>query len=131
MDSPAGTEAMFKDILRGDFYPFEEYECEEGEENPWNAVSEDAKSFIKTLLTPDPTARPYFEGALEHIWMHSEDVSSEHLGASHVALKKFNARKRFKGAISKVRGVIRISKISSFTGKIKAAAEAEAAGANI
>ena len=127
MDTPAGTEAMFKDILRGDFYPFEEYECEEGEENPWEAVSDDAKSFIKTLLPPDPSERPDFEGALQHKWMHSDDVSSEHLSASHVALKKFNARKRLKGAISKVRGVIRISKISSFTGKIKAAAIAETA----
>ena len=123
MDTKAGTEAMFKDILRGDFYPFEEYDCEEGEENPWLSVSEIAKDFIRTLLTPDPSKRPNFQGALDHAWMHPEaEISKEHLGASSAALKKFKARKKFKGAISKVRGAIRISKIASFAGKIKAGA---------
>jgi len=126
MDTPQGTEQMFKDILRGDFYPFEEYECDPGEENPWNSVSEIAKNFIRTLLTPDPAKRPDFTGALEHAWMHPEaDISKEHLGDSHSALKKFNAKKKFKGAINKVRGAIRISKIMSFAGKIKAGAIAE------
>ena len=126
MDTPQGTEQMFKDILRGDFYPFEEYECDPGEENPWNSVSEIAKNFIRTLLTPDPAKRPDFTGALEHAWMHPEaDISKEHLGDSHSALKKFNAKKKFKGAINKVRGAVRISKIMSFAGKIKAGAIAE------
>ena len=127
MDTPQGTEQMFKDILRGDFYPFEEYECEPGEENPWDSVSEIAKDFIRTLLTPDPDKRPDFQGALDHAWMHPEaEISKEHLGNSHAALKKFNAKKKFKGAISKVRGAIRISKLASFAGRVKAGAAAAA-----
>ena len=87
------------------------------------------------MLTPDPAQRPTFEEALAHPWMHPEnsEASKEHLGNSHNALKKFNAKKKFKGAINKVRGALRISKIASFAGKIKAGAiaeqEAEAAAA--
>jgi serine/threonine protein kinase len=133
MDTPQGTEQMFKDILAGEFYPFEEYECEEGEENPWNAVSEQGKTFIRLLLTPDPGRRPTFSQVLDHDWMHPErsDASGEHLANSHNALKKFNARKKFKGAISKVRGALRISKIASFAGRVKAAAVEDAAGGGV
>ena len=119
---------MFRDILRGNYYPFDEFDpSPEVPKNPWDFVSDEAKDFVKTLLTVDPSERPDFNGVLQHPWMQSDKVSYDHLGASQVALKKFNARNRLKGAINKVRGAIRIAKLSSFIGDLKSAAQADGA----
>lgn len=66
-------------------------------------------------------SRPTFEEALKHKWLCPVNslASKAHLESSHSALKKFNARKKFKGAINKVRGALRISKIASFAGRVK------------
>ena len=109
-----GTEAMFKDILLGKFFPFEEYECDPGETNPWDEVSEEAKDFIKTLLTPSRESRPDFGAVLQHKWLTGLVADTE-IAASKSALSKFNARKKLKNAVKRI---MNVNKIRSITAKI-------------
>lgn len=75
----------------------------------WNEVSEEAKDFVKMLLTYEPPKRPTAEEALKHPWIvHYRNVSSEQLKKRESVneramdvlynLERFNAQSKLKQA---------------------------------
>jgi serine/threonine protein kinase len=95
--------------------------CYYGFPSPWwDHVSSGAKDLIVRLLQPDPRKRFTVEQALAHPWISQrEKLQTMHLEASMAALKKFNAKRRFKMAIratmalGKMQGLVAASAASS------------------
>ncbi|KAF7377992.1 Protein kinase domain-containing protein [Mycena sanguinolenta] len=74
----------------------------------WKNVSEEAKSFIKRLLSLDPAERPTAEAALNDPWLTTHEASTEHDLA--VGLREnFDAKARWKTAIAGVRVLGRLN----------------------
>jgi len=72
----------------------------------WDDVSQSAKDLITNLLELNPTKRFTAEQALSHPWIAARDRNSEaHLGTTISELKKFNAKRKFKGAILAVKAL--------------------------
>lgn len=96
---------MFDLILDGSFSYPEPY---------WNSISEEAKDLINNLLVGDPALRYTTQQALKHPWIQGTEVPTAHLPTTIEELRKFNARRKWKGAImatmfsvSKVRKMIK------------------------
>jgi serine/threonine protein kinase len=94
---------LFRKIRRGEYEFHEEY---------WGTVSEEAKSLISSLLTVDPTKRLNAEQAMANSWIHGDDASLEKkdLGVNLQEFKKFNAKRKFKAAVSTI---IAVNKLNS------------------
>lgn len=103
--------------------------CYYGFPSPWwDHVSTGAKDLIVRLLQPDPRKRLTVEQALEHPWISQrEKLQTLHLEASMAALKKFNAKRRFKKAI---RATIALGKMQGLAAKAAAASAAASASAS-
>jgi calcium/calmodulin-dependent protein kinase I len=86
---------LFQKIVKGDYEFHEEY---------WDAVSDDAKDFIRCLLNVHPKKRLTATQALEHKWMTVSDcvLVEQDLAVSLIGLKKFNAKRKFKAAVKTV-----------------------------
>ncbi|KAJ7244383.1 kinase-like domain-containing protein [Mycena haematopus] len=94
----------------------------------WKNVSEEAKSFIKRLLSLDPTERPTAEAALNDPWLTTHEPSTEYDLA--VGLREnFDAKARWKTAINGVRVLGRLN--SGLARKASAAANANSGWAGI
>jgi serine/threonine protein kinase len=66
----------------------------------WDTVSDSAKDLLKQMLTQDPAKRPEISTLLKHPWIVNGGSSDRQLGTGvKDALKQFQARKKFKGAI--------------------------------
>ncbi|XP_038060427.1 calcium/calmodulin-dependent protein kinase type II delta chain-like isoform X4 [Patiria miniata] len=67
----------------------------------WDTVTTEAKQLIDSMLTVNPTKRITANEALKHAWIsNSEHVASGmHRQETVDCLKKFNARRKLKGAI--------------------------------
>lgn len=61
-------------------------------------VSDNAKTFIKLLLTMDPKQRPSASQALQHPWVATVQ-SDLHLAGSIEGIKQFNAERKLRGAM--------------------------------
>ncbi|RIB28636.1 kinase-like domain-containing protein [Gigaspora rosea] len=72
------------------------------EDRFWRNVSEDAKDFIRSLLTLDPEQRPSAKEALTHKWMSGENAMDVDL------LENFDARKAFRKAVGAIQAASRI-----------------------
>eukprot|EP00003_Mantamonas_plastica_P011797 TRINITY_DN216_c0_g4_i1.p1 TRINITY_DN216_c0_g4~~TRINITY_DN216_c0_g4_i1.p1 ORF type:complete len:168 (+),score=73.68 TRINITY_DN216_c0_g4_i1:139-642(+) len=97
------TADLFEQIMSGDFdYP----------DPYWTDISDDAKDLINKLLVVDPADRITAEEALEHKWITGAN-SDKHLDATLEAMKKFNARRRFKLAIH---GVMAMNRFQNLLG---------------
>ncbi|CAB1102722.1 unnamed protein product [Ectocarpus sp. CCAP 1310/34] len=70
----------------------------------WSTVSDEAKDLIKKMLTLDKDKRITAEQALEHPWVVGDaaELEKHDLGANMGKLRLFNARRKFKSAISSV-----------------------------
>ncbi|CAM9885186.1 unnamed protein product [Ectocarpus sp. 6 AP-2014] len=70
----------------------------------WSTVSDEAKDLIKKMLTLDKDKRITAEQALEHPWVVGDaaELEKRDLGANMDKLRLFNARRKFKSAISSV-----------------------------
>mmetsp|Transcript_16538 Transcript_16538/g.24540 ORF Transcript_16538/g.24540 Transcript_16538/m.24540 type:complete len:362 (+) Transcript_16538:143-1228(+) len=86
---------LFRKIRRGQYEFHEEY---------WGGVSADAKDLISKLLTVDPSKRFSAEEALGCKWMQmgGDELAAVDLGVNLAEFKKFNARRKFKGAVQAV-----------------------------
>ncbi|KAJ7653092.1 CAMK/CAMK1 protein kinase [Mycena polygramma] len=74
----------------------------------WKNVSDEAKAFIKRLLSLDPAERPTAEAALNDPWLTTHEPSTEHDLA--VGLREnFDAKARWKTAIAGVRVLGRLN----------------------
>jgi calcium/calmodulin-dependent protein kinase (CaM kinase) II/calcium/calmodulin-dependent protein kinase I len=86
---------LFRKIRKGQYEFHEEY---------WGAVSKDAKNLIASLLTVDPAKRLSAKEALSHKWMLADGkkLAAQDLGKNLDEFKKYNARRKFKGAVKAV-----------------------------
>jgi calcium/calmodulin-dependent protein kinase I len=96
-----GMEKMFEYIKEGDFFPFDEYVPNEGEQNPWDVCSSDAKDFIKKALTPDQDKRPGMKDLLLHPWLVNDDTrnaaaKTHNISATRANLRKLAVKERFR-----------------------------------
>ncbi|XP_033097096.1 calcium/calmodulin-dependent protein kinase type II subunit delta-like isoform X4 [Anneissia japonica] len=67
----------------------------------WDTVTHEAKDLINRMLTIDPNRRITASEALKHAWIANRErvASSVHRQQTVDSLKKFNARRKLKGAI--------------------------------
>ena len=86
---------LFRKIRKGQYEFHDEY---------WGGVSKDAKNLISSLLTVDPAKRLSAKEALEHKWMLADGkkLAAQDLGTNLAEFKKYNARRKFKGAVNAV-----------------------------
>jgi len=78
----------------------------------WDNVSDSAKDLISNLLVLDPTKRFTAAQALAHPWIAASDRNSEaHLGTTISELKKFNAKRKLKGAFLAVKAMNKMKRL--------------------
>jgi serine/threonine protein kinase len=86
---------LFRKIRKGQYEFHEEY---------WGQVSDDAKDLIRNLLVVDPDKRFTSDDALANKWIGADanTLAALDLGTNLAELKKFNAKRKFKAAVSTV-----------------------------
>ena len=86
---------LFRKIRKGQYEFHQEY---------WGQVSEDAKDLIRSLLTVNPDERANSNDALKNKWIGADAslLSGLDLGTNLAQFKKFNAKRKFKAAVSTV-----------------------------
>jgi len=86
---------LFRKIRKGQYEFHEEY---------WGQVSEDAKDLIRNLLDVNPDTRYDSSKALKNKWIGADakKLAGLDLGANLAQFKKFNAKRKFKAAVSTV-----------------------------
>ena len=109
--------SLFKNIKSGEFEYTEPY---------WDDASEEVKDLINSMLVVDPTKRITADGAMKHQWL-SDDFPHKtvHMASSVDNLKKYNARRRLKGAVRALMAARRLD----FTKTPKSVAAPENEGA--
>ncbi|XP_018650658.1 MAGUK homolog [Schistosoma mansoni] len=66
----------------------------------WNMISTEARDLVSRLLEVDPTQRLTIEEALRHPWISQKARASKtHLHETVEEMRRFNARRKLKGAI--------------------------------
>ncbi|XP_077970685.1 peripheral plasma membrane protein CASK-like isoform X2 [Styela clava] len=85
-------ERLYDSIKKGKFHM-----------NPkqWDAISEPCKDLVRRMLTLNPNERITVFECLNHPWIRERDryAPRKHLADSIEQLKKFNARRKLKGAV--------------------------------
>jgi calcium/calmodulin-dependent protein kinase I len=86
---------LFRKIRKGQYEFHEEY---------WGQVSNDAKALISKLLTVDPSKRDSAKDSLSNKWISADAsaLAAQDLGTNLEQFKKFNAKRKFKAAVSTV-----------------------------
>jgi serine/threonine protein kinase len=86
---------LFRKIRKGDYEFHPEY---------WSSVSEEARELISHLLTVKPSSRLSAKNALKNKWITQDaaDLEEKSLEVNLQELKKFNAKRKFKAAVSAV-----------------------------
>ncbi len=97
-------EHLFDMIVKGRYYM---------KPRQWDHISEPAKDLIRRMLRVDPRERITVEQALSHPWLIDRDrvTPKVHLQESVEELKRFNARRKLKGAVL---AAVASSKFTSF-----------------
>jgi len=96
----------------------------------WDEVSEDAKDLISKLLVADPKKRLTAQQALAHTWCSRDNHSRDHLTSCQKELKKYNARRRFRGAVRVVQMSNLLKKLAATaTATLTAATDSSSSGA--
>ncbi|TPP66703.1 Peripheral plasma membrane protein CASK [Fasciola gigantica] len=66
----------------------------------WNMISTEARDLVMRLLEPDPERRLTVDEALHHPWISQKARASKtHLHETVEEMRRFNARRKLKGAI--------------------------------
>jgi len=86
---------LFRRIQKGEYEFHPQY---------WSTVSPGAKKLITRMLTVDPDKRITAEEALNDNWILGEDdlLAGMDLSVNLSEFKKFNARRKFKGAVNAI-----------------------------
>eukprot|EP01102_Stenamoeba_stenopodia_P017599 TRINITY_DN6335_c0_g1_i2.p1 TRINITY_DN6335_c0_g1~~TRINITY_DN6335_c0_g1_i2.p1 ORF type:complete len:519 (-),score=135.08 TRINITY_DN6335_c0_g1_i2:10-1566(-) len=78
----------------------------------WDHITDSAKDLVTRLLIVDPSERISAEEALVHPWIQSGIAEEcEDLASMMAELRKFNARRKFRGAVGAVKLVNRMAAI--------------------
>ncbi|RLN55717.1 hypothetical protein BBJ28_00012413 [Nothophytophthora sp. Chile5] len=104
--------ALFKKIKKGKFQFDSPY---------WDHVSDDAKDLISQMLVVDPEkrysvavvvadCRATVDQLLAHRWVTGTEVATVQLTSALEELRRFNARRKFKAAVSTVSTTVGLSK---------------------
>ncbi|KAF0682891.1 Aste57867_25026 [Aphanomyces stellatus] len=80
---------LFQQVKKGEFSFHSPY---------WDDITEDAKAFIRAMLTLDAAHRPTATMLLDHKWITGREVGSVQLETALNKLRQFNAHRRFKAA---------------------------------
>lgn len=99
----------------------------------WDTVNKEAKELIDKMLAVDPKKRITAQEALRHVWISDRQriASTYHRQETIDGLKRFNARRKLKGAILTTVFARRISGTSGSGGGLFAAAKEKVAGDKI
>ncbi|CRL07232.1 CLUMA_CG020213, isoform A [Clunio marinus] len=69
----------------------------------WKSISSTAKDLVLKMLSPNPHHRPSVSEILDHPWMRDrEKLQRQHLNDTVEELKRFNARRKLKGAVQAI-----------------------------
>lgn len=95
---------LFRKIRRGEYEFHEEY---------WGTVSAEAKELISSLLTVKASNRLDAEQALQNSWIRGDDASlaKKGLDKNLKEFKKFNAKRKFKAAVSTIMAVNKLNSL--------------------
>ena len=68
---------------------------------PWSKISDSAKELLRAMLASNPEDRITVEEALDHRWIRERDIYAPkmHLQETVDELRKFNSRRKLKGAV--------------------------------
>lgn len=82
----------------------------------WKAISSNAKDLVLKMLAPNPHNRLTIEEVLDHPWMKDRDkIPKAHLADTVEELKRFNARRKLKGAVQSVAGGVMLDPLCTDT----------------
>ena len=97
---------LFRKIKRGDYEFHEEY---------WGTVSKEARNLIKSLLTVDPELRLSAQQSLENPWIcgDGKTLAKRGLDKNLESLRAFNAKRKFKAAVSTVVAVNKLNSLGN------------------
>lgn len=97
---------LFKKIKSGKYEFHAEY---------WSQISTDAKDLVSSLLTVDSSKRATAADCLKHSWCiaDSKRLSSVDLGSNLAELKRFQARRKLKGAIHTVMAMNKLKSLGA------------------
>ena len=99
-DEDGSTAAIFKQIKAGAY---------EFQAPYWDPVSQQARAVVSGLMTVDVKERMTAEGVFASPWISSDEhASSVHLPHFTANLKKYNAKRKFKGGVDAVIAELRL-----------------------
>lgn len=82
----------------------------------WKSISSNAKDLVLKMLAPNPHNRLTIEEVLDHPWMKDRDkIPKAHLADTVEELKRFNARRKLKGAVQSVAGGVLLDPLCTDT----------------
>jgi calcium/calmodulin-dependent protein kinase I len=95
---------LFKKIKSGKFEFHPQY---------WEGTSDEAKFLISKMLTVDPKKRPSAKQLLSYPWLCASDeaLSGKDLTGTLKELKRFNARRQFRGAVDAILAAQRLTNV--------------------
>jgi serine/threonine protein kinase len=97
----------------------------------WDDVSDSARDLVRRLLDPDERQRATARECILHPWiMQTEMLGKQHRAAAHDHLKKFNARRKLRGAFMAVKWVALTSGKRQSMADLGATGSAALAGAD-
>ena len=100
-DENNNNAVIFKQIKAGAFTFADPY---------WTDISQDAKDLVTACLTVDPAKRINCEGVFKSTWMASDTVASSlHIAHFSDNMRKYNLRRKFKGAVLGIMAGRRVS----------------------
>ncbi|CAI5707301.1 unnamed protein product [Peronospora effusa] len=82
----------------------------------WDDVSVEAKDLISKMLILAPTERWTARQLLDHPWIAADAVKDVQLTTALQELRKFNARRKFRAAVSTVKATISLTKALTLGG---------------
>merc|ERR1711935_1025343 len=100
---------LFRKIKKGQYEFHDEY---------WGTVSKEARNLISSLIVVDMAKRLDAEQALDNLWIRgdADSLAKKGLDKNLESLRKFNAKRKFKAAVSTV---VAVNKLNSLGAALK------------
>jgi calcium/calmodulin-dependent protein kinase I len=97
---------LFRKIRKGEYEFHEEY---------WGTVSAEAKELISRLLTVDCDKRLTANEAMQNAWIMGDDakLAGRDLGLNLEKFRNFNAKRKFRAAVSTIIAVNKLNTLGS------------------